>query len=188
MACRTQPADDNDEHRPLGSEDAASTLTPDAAAKVRERDDLPAGQQPPPRLRRPEDGEARSRRHPPLRCCSAGRSNDRLFVIKLTRAPATPCPVPFFSSHLSSPFPSASVAPGSFRCCRPPPCRFPLLRAFLPASVPHPGTRQLRLFFDPLSFSTSLDSDCTIAWRQFICLLGFDYVRVSMMATVRRWR
>ncbi|KAG2608251.1 hypothetical protein PVAP13_4NG305338 [Panicum virgatum] len=141
MACRTQPADDNDEHRPLGSEDAASTLTPDAAAKVRERDDLPAGQQPPPRLRRPEDGEARSRRHPPLRCCSAGRSNDRLFVIKLTRAPATPCPVPFFSSHLSSPFPSASVAPGSFRCCRPPPCRFPLLRAFLPASVPHPGDK-----------------------------------------------
>ena len=109
-------------------------------------------------------------------------------VSQVTRAPATPCPVPFFSSHLSSPFPSASVAPGSFRCCRPPPCRFPLLRAFLPASVPHPGTRQLRLFFDPLSFSTSLDSDCTIAWRQFICLLGFDYVRVSMMATVRRWR
>ncbi|XP_025796852.1 uncharacterized protein LOC112876887 [Panicum hallii] len=54
---------------------------------------------------------------------------------------ATPCPVPFFSSHLSSPFPSASVAPGSFRCCRPPPCRFPLLRAFLPASVPHPGDK-----------------------------------------------
>ncbi|KAG2558003.1 hypothetical protein PVAP13_8NG105105, partial [Panicum virgatum] len=42
--------------------------------------------------------------------------------------------------------------------------------------------------FDPLSFFTSLDSDCTIAWRQFICLLGFGYVRVSMMATVRRWR
>ncbi|XP_039824337.1 uncharacterized protein LOC120686220 isoform X2 [Panicum virgatum] len=62
-------------------------------------------------------------------------------VSQVTRAPATPCPVPFFSSHLSSPFPSASVAPRSFRCCRPPPCRFPLLRAFLPASVPHPGDK-----------------------------------------------